>query len=77
MITILGSSGTPCFVTGKRGAGVLNVRFKDKSFAGSLHIAEIAKQVERRNDEVANANGGESVSTPKREGSNGKGPHQK
>lgn len=48
MIKILGSAEQPCFVSGKTGRGVLNLKFDDKSFAGALHVEEMMKQIERR-----------------------------
>lgn len=53
MLKVIGKSDQPCFVSGKTGRGVLEVKFADKSFTGSLHVEEMIKQIERRSKALA------------------------
>jgi hypothetical protein len=49
MLKIIGfSKNKPCFLTGKTGPDIVEVRFLDKSFAGSLSWDELLKVMKRK-----------------------------
>lgn len=48
MLKIYGLSEESCFVSGKKEATNVRVRFDDRSFSGVLSIAELVKQIHRR-----------------------------
>lgn len=56
MLKIIGfSKNKPCFLTGKNGPDTVEVRFLDKSFAGSLNWDELLKVMKRKAAEMENA----------------------
>lgn len=52
MLKIYGLSEESCFVSGKKEATNVRVRFDDRSFSGVLSIAELMKQIHRRSKQA-------------------------
>ena len=48
MLKITGFSNNPCFLTGDKGADVVEVKFTDKSFTGSLSWSALLGVLKRK-----------------------------